>query len=855
MKRKLIGLIIAVLLAAELIPFAVFARTDETAEQTNPAPAPASATIELRGEEGEDVVDDLKVSPAINEATKATAFQTYDFEYSSNSEFTDEWALYDADGDGFNWEWFSSPSAASGSGLIMSASFDNDSNSALTPDNWAVSPGVALPAAALSPYMTFCYAAADPNYPIEYFEVYAATTRTMSGATLLFSATSDSSTWIDAACDLSAFAGRTVYIAFRHCNSTDMFMICVDCVRFYQTDPASLNEAANGPGNKLLFTSEGNYPWTVAYDGSEPYARSGNEGVASSSSVLNSSVNAQEGDTLKFDFMAWGEGSAKAIWDKCIFSVNGSDVQIWGAYQNNSWETFSYTIPADGTYDLSWTYSKDSSVNPTGDYFAIDNVRLEKGTPDNLIAGYYFEDDGTGSPSWMGDWYTADNDGDGNKWVWGYNEGLAPYCYEGSGMYASLSSVNGAALTPDNWVIVGPITLKPSQNLLRFHAGGIGNDSQNQEHFRLYYNTSLSGSWTSITGEITTNGEYQTYEVNLDSFAGQSIYVAFRHFNCTNQNMLRLDAVQFFGSDEVPQPIDTVEINGFVVPEWGETPNTSQTVPSGVHYTLNNTAWAYRDMTNGNQAQLPAGEIFNNPNYEYYQIFLILADTGYQFADNVTFMINGDTSLVQQTSYNSANNYYLVYTRGFTVVDPASLVIDTVEILGYVEPEWGASPNFGVTVPAGAHYTLDFCSWEYCADGMYYNLTESDHFDDPNCEYFLYCRIRADEGWYFADSVTVIYNGNAQPASQDSIDDYFWFETEHVTVSAPPAGLLGDIDGSGSVTSVDAVYALRYAMNIISLDADQLARGDVDGSGAVNTSDAVYIMRYAMGIISSFPAE
>ena len=166
MKRKLIGLIIAVLLAAELIPFAVFARTDETAEQTNPDPAPASATIELRGEEGEDVVDDLKVSPAINEATKATAFQTYDFEYSSNTEFTDEWALYDADGDGFNWEWFSSPAAASGSGLIMSASFDNDSNSALTPDNWAVSPGVALPAAALSPYMTFCYAAADPNYPI-----------------------------------------------------------------------------------------------------------------------------------------------------------------------------------------------------------------------------------------------------------------------------------------------------------------------------------------------------------------------------------------------------------------------------------------------------------------------------------------------------------------------------------------------------------------------------------------------------------------------------------------------------------------------------------------------------------------
>ena len=676
----------------------------------------------------------------------------------------------------------------------------------------------------------------------------------MSGATLLYSVTASSSSWNLVTCDLSAFAGQTVYIAFRHCNSSDQFCICVDLLRFYQTSTATLDEAANGPGNKLLFSSEGDYPWAVAYDGNEPYVKSSNESVTNSTSVLNSSVNAMEGDTLKFDFKAWGEGTS-TYWDKCSFAVNGSEVSSWGAHQNDNWETCSYTIPADGTYDLTWTYSKDDSINKPGDYFAINNVRLEKGTPENLITGYYFEDDGTGNPAWQGSLWNAENDGDGNKWIWAYNEGIAPYCYEGSGMLCSLSVLNGTALTPDNWVIVGPITFKQSQNLLRFHAGGIGNDSQNQEHFRVYYNTALSGSWTSVTGEITTNGEYRTYEVNMDSFAGQSIYVAFRHFNCTNQNMLRLDAVQFFGSDEVPQPIDTVEINGFVVPEWGETPNTSQTVPSGVHYTLNNTAWAYRDMTNGNQAQLPAGEIFNNPNYEYYQIFLILADTGYQFADSVTFMINGDTSLVQQTSYNSANNYYLVYTRGFTVVDPASLVIDTVEILGYVEPAWGASPNFGVTVPAGAHYTLDFCSWQYCADGLYYNLTESDHFDDPNCEYFLYCRVRADEGWYFADSVTIIYNGNAQPASQDSIDDYFWFETEHVTVSAPPAGLLGDIDGSGSVTSVDAVYALRYAMNIISLDADQLARGDVDGSGAVNTSDAVYIMRYAMGIIFSFPAE
>jgi hypothetical protein len=32
-------------------------------------------------------------------------------------------------------------------------------------------------------------------------------------------------------------------------------------------------------------------------------------------------------------------------------------------------------VPA-GTHTLTWSYTKDDSVNPNGDFFAIDNVRL-----------------------------------------------------------------------------------------------------------------------------------------------------------------------------------------------------------------------------------------------------------------------------------------------------------------------------------------------------------------------------------------------------------------------------------------------------------------------------------------------
>ena len=103
--------------------------------------------------------------------------------------------------------------------------------------------------------------------------------------------------------------------------------------------------------------------------------------------------------------------------------------------------------------------------------------------------------------------------------------------------------------------------------------------------------------------------------------------------------------------------------------------------------------------------------------------------------------------------------------------------------------------------------------------------------------------------------MTVIYNGDEQTAWQDSDYEYFYMETAYVTVQAPPAGLLGDIDGNGEVTTIDAILALRHAMNIITLDDDQLARGDVDGNGIVNMTDGIYIMRYAMSIINAFPAE
>ncbi|MBR3299132.1 MAG: DUF2436 domain-containing protein [Clostridia bacterium] len=133
-------------------------------------------------------------------------------------------------------------------------------------------------------------------------------------------------------------------------------------------DAANLDEALNVPGGNLVFTSEGQYPWVVEGDA----AKSSNEGVASSTSEVSTTVTAAAGDIVQFDFKAWGEGSY-TYWDHCDFAIDGSVMFTQGAYDNVDWETYATELSA-GSHTLTWSYTKDGSVNPNGDYFMVDNV-------------------------------------------------------------------------------------------------------------------------------------------------------------------------------------------------------------------------------------------------------------------------------------------------------------------------------------------------------------------------------------------------------------------------------------------------------------------------------------------------
>ncbi|WP_312196356.1 choice-of-anchor J domain-containing protein [Epilithonimonas vandammei] len=190
--------------------------------------------------------------------------QTY-FSDNFDDEDISDWTLYDQDGDGYNRETVNLGTGYTAA--IASYSYDNDSSTALTPNNYIVSPAVNL-STATSAILKFKVKSQDPDWAAETYSVYATTTNTVAGflaTTPLLTENAASNgvggVFYTKTIDLSAFAGQSqVYIAFRHHNSTDMFSIHIDDVSVEAaptTAPgcAALTSPANGATN-LAYLSQ-----------------------------------------------------------------------------------------------------------------------------------------------------------------------------------------------------------------------------------------------------------------------------------------------------------------------------------------------------------------------------------------------------------------------------------------------------------------------------------------------------------------------------------------------------------------------------------------------------------------------
>ena len=130
---------------------------------------------------------------------------------------------------------------------------------------------------------------------------------------------------------------------------------------------ATLVNADFADGIPSDWVNNSDYPWSVV-DG---HMESGNAGVAGTTSSISVTATFLVDGTIEFDAECMGEGTS-TYWDHCDFYIDDERMLYAGA-NVEGWNHYSFEVAA-GEHTFTWSYTKDGSVDPTGDYFAVDDV-------------------------------------------------------------------------------------------------------------------------------------------------------------------------------------------------------------------------------------------------------------------------------------------------------------------------------------------------------------------------------------------------------------------------------------------------------------------------------------------------
>ena len=148
-------------------------------------------------------------------------------------------------------------------------------------------------------------------------------------------------------------------------------------------------------------------------------------------------------------------------------------------------------------------------------------------------------------------WTIRDEDGDGYNWEWMEGSGSDYNVYEGTHCMASASYQNsafggGTALTPNNWLISPAFTA--GSTVTFWYAGQDPNYAA--ETFGVY--VIANGTASDELGHFTASNTYQQGSVDISDFAGQTVQVAFRHYDITDMFRLNLDLVEADAGGSIP---------------------------------------------------------------------------------------------------------------------------------------------------------------------------------------------------------------------------------------------------------------------------------------------------------------
>ncbi len=267
--------------------------------------------------------------------------------------------------------------------------------------------------------------------------------------------------------------------------------------------------------------------------------------------------------------------------------------------------------------------------------------------------------------------------------------------------------------------------------------------------------------------------------------------------------------------------IHTVDVKNFFKPLIGSTPANTDlpTVSSYAAYTITEAYWYCE--TDG-AALADNGKFESGKAYSLCMTFEPLE--GFDFADDLTFTINGSTALVN-LSLSGAESSESAFLRTVPI-GALREYIKSVTVNGYVPPLIGKSvsdmPAF--TVPDGANYSVGGYSWICETDGDVY-LDSSDTFEEGK-KYYVTVEIYAADECEFSSSPSLSFGGTI-----DSIDTMIG--TTYICLVSAASGVYTDVVTSVNVTGYTKPLVGQTAAEIPSLSVP-------DGAHYAITNEAWY---------------
>ena len=389
--------------------------------------------------------------------------------------------LIDANNDGQQFRVY--PYGGYGNGIGLRSFSWMNGPGALNPDNFIVTPRLTP-----SENGRITFMACDADMPgiapdPEHFGVAVSTTGNTNAADfVMIEEWNSTGSYTEYSADLSAYAGQQIYVAIRHFNTTgETYFLCVDNIRLTGIE-AEVTRNAIG---------------ALVYANDELIATL-NHGETSFTHDVNRYTTdycirvIQDGSRESGDYYALAEPQCAEAELNCLAPKNLA-AEWNGQKVTLTWEREIFTDFEDDPQG--WTF-----IDADGDGFVFGIYAAGGMNPDGSV-------NNTGT-----------------------NASLTSFSYNN----------DYGALTPDNYAFMPKIKVLPNAKMTFFAAGF--DPSYAAERFGVAV---ASADGTDITTLMTwtTSHPYSQYEIDLSAYAGQEIYLGFRHCSTVANYALCIDNI------------------------------------------------------------------------------------------------------------------------------------------------------------------------------------------------------------------------------------------------------------------------------------------------------------------------